>query len=53
MIYSIIVFVYFLNNKSEALCKFIEFKQFIENQTGQKIKMIRIDNGGEFVNSKI
>ena len=42
------VFVYFLKNKSEALNKLKEFKLFIENQKGHKIKCFRSDNGGEF-----
>lgn len=43
------VFVYFIKSKSEVLSKFAEFKKFMENQTGQKIKKFRTDNGGEYV----
>lgn len=40
--------VYFLKTKDEALEYFKEFKQLVETQTGQKIKCLRSDNGGEF-----
>ena len=40
--------IYFLNNKSEVFDKFKEFKALVENQTEKKIKVLRIDNGGEF-----
>lgn len=46
--YSKMVFLYFLKEKSQVLEKFIEFKNLMENQTGEKIKMIRSDNGGEY-----
>ena len=36
--------------KSEAFQAFKDFKSWAEKQTGQKIKRIRIDQGGEFVN---
>ena len=40
--------VYFLRQKSEVFSKFKEFKALVENQTNKKIKVLRIDNGGEF-----
>lgn len=43
------VFVYFLKNKSEVFNHFREFKALIENQTGKKIRIIRTDNGKEYV----
>lgn len=45
--YSKMFFLYFLKEKSQVLEKFIEFKNLMENQTGEKIKMIRSDNGSE------
>ena len=39
--------IYFLRKKSEVLNKFKEFKALVENQTEKKIKVLRIDNGGE------
>lgn len=46
--FSKMCFIYFLRNKNETINHFIEFKNFAENQTGQKIKKFRSDNGGEF-----
>jgi hypothetical protein len=40
--------IYFLRKKSEVFDKFKEFKALIENQTEKKIKVLRINNGGEF-----
>ena len=34
--------------KSEVFDRFKEFKALVENQTEKKIKVLRIDNGGEF-----
>lgn len=48
--YSKKVFVYILNNKTEVLSKFKEFKTEVENQTECKLKCIRTDNGLEYVN---
>ena len=39
--------VYFLKKKYEVLEKFIDFKDFIENDFGRKIKALRYDNGGD------
>jgi hypothetical protein len=44
------VFVYFLKNKSDVFDHFVEFKAYIEKQTDEKIKMVRTDNGKEYVN---
>ncbi|KAF1313844.1 Integrase catalytic core protein, partial [Globisporangium splendens] len=41
---------YFLKKKSEVSTKFQEFKALLENQTGNRIKKVRTDNGSEFVN---
>lgn len=42
------VFVYFLKSKAEAMNKFIEFKNYVEVQTENKIRILRTDNGGEY-----
>lgn len=42
------VFIYFLGAKSEVSSTFAKFKIFLENETGEKIKILRTDNGGEF-----
>lgn len=46
-------FVYFLKAKSETFEKIQEFKSFAETQTGKKLKVLRTDNGGEFVNKRV
>ena len=40
--------IYFLKKKSEVFDRFKEFKALVENQIEKKIKVLRIDNGGEF-----
>lgn len=46
-------FIYFLKNKSEVFEKFTVFKAFAENQCGKKIKILRTDNGTEYVNKRM
>lgn len=46
------IFVYFLKIKSEVFEKFKVFHAMAERQTGRKIKVIRSDNGREFVNAE-
>ena len=41
-----------LKSKSEALDKFKIFRNLVENQFGYKIKKIRTDNSGEYVNKE-
>lgn len=41
--------VKFLKEKSQALSKFMEFKDAIEKNLRKKIKCLRNDNGGEFM----
>ena len=41
-----------MNAKSESYEVFVTFKSTIENLLTQKIKIVRTDNGGEFVNSR-
>lgn len=43
-------FVYFLKSKHEVANTFNKFKSLVENQTGNKLKTIRTDNGTEYVN---
>lgn len=49
--YSRKVFVYVIKNKNEIFKRFVEFKSLVENQTGRTIKVLRTDNGTEYVNS--
>ncbi|KAK3036233.1 hypothetical protein RJ639_030775 [Escallonia herrerae] len=41
--------VKFFKEKSEALSKFMEFKDAIGKEFGKKIKCLRSDNGGEYI----
>jgi transposase InsO family protein len=41
--------VYLLKAKGEAFEKFKQYKALVENEIGHKIKVLRSDNGGEFV----
>lgn len=43
------MWVYFLNEKSEAFSSFLKFKAFVEKQSSHQIKTLRIDCGGEFI----
>ncbi|XP_076395897.1 uncharacterized protein LOC105663718 [Megachile rotundata] len=45
--------VYFLKSKDEATSKLIEYKNFVENQTGLKVKAFHSDNGKKFCNSEM
>ena len=40
--------IYFLKGKTEVFNNFKEYKALVENQTNRKIKILRLDNGGEF-----
>jgi hypothetical protein len=42
--------VYFRKQKSEALEKLKEYKSFMETQNGKRHKVLRCDNGGEYIN---
>ena len=44
--------VTFLKEKSEAFKKFKIFKAMVENETNEKIKSLRSDNGGEFISNE-
>jgi hypothetical protein len=48
--YSRKAYVYFLRHKNEAFEKFQEFRNYVENQTGLRIKTLRSDRGGEYIN---
>jgi transposase InsO family protein len=43
-------FVYFLRSKDQVFTKFEEFKALVENEMGKHIKILRSDNGGEYIN---
>ena len=38
-----------MKQKSEVYDKFLQYKNFVENQTNHKIKILRSDRGGEYL----
>lgn len=47
------VFVFFLKAKNEVFNIFKQFQAMVENETDKKIKVLRTDNGGEYVSSNM
>ena len=45
--------VYYLKTKDEVFDKFVLYKNYVENETGAKIKCIQSDNGREYINQKM
>jgi len=41
-----------LKQKSEVFQKFKEWKTTVENQIGRKMKVLRSDNGGEYISKE-
>lgn len=50
--YSRYTTIYLLRQKSEACERFKEFVELVKNQFGRKIKMLRTDRGGEYMNEE-
>lgn len=48
--YTRMTFGYFIKSKDEVFSAFKTFKSLVENQTDLKIKMLRTDNGREYIN---
>jgi hypothetical protein len=46
--YSRKTWIYFLKAKSEVFAWFQEFRALVENQSGKRIKVLRLDNEGEY-----
>ncbi|CAB0004008.1 unnamed protein product, partial [Nesidiocoris tenuis] len=44
------LWVYFLASKDETALTLMDFVEQVETQSGNRVKIIRSDNGGEFVN---
>ena len=44
--------IYMLKHKDGVFDKFIEFKALVENLSGRKIKVLRMDNGGEYTSNE-
>lgn len=47
------VFVYCLESKGQVTEVYEQFKSLVERQTGRKLKVLRTDNGTEYVNSRM
>ena len=45
--------VFFIKKKFEVCEKFTDLKALIEKAYGQKINILRSDNGGEYVNNEL
>ena len=43
--------IFFIKKMSEVLKKFTDLKSLIENASGKKIKILRSDNGGEYISN--
>lgn len=43
---------YLLQEKSEVMSRFLDFKSLVEKQTGAKIRCLRSDGGGEYCNKR-
>lgn len=43
---------YFLQHKSEALDKFMQYVEYSQRHAGRKLKVLRSHNGGEFTSVK-
>ena len=50
--YTRIYLVYFLKFKTEVANVFLKFKNWIENQSGYKIQVVRSNNGIEYTSNK-
>jgi hypothetical protein len=51
--FSFFTWIYFLGKKSEVFQHLKDFKDLVETQFEKKIKILQIDNGGEYVNHEI
>jgi hypothetical protein len=51
--YSRYTWVYFLRQKFEFFEHLKDFKVLVETQIGKKIKVLRIDSGGEYINKDV
>ena len=45
-------FVYLMKHKSEAFDKFLEYQSMVEKQIEKSIKILRSDQGGEYLSSE-
>jgi len=52
MTYQDSVMFYLMKHKSEAFSKFQLYKSYVEKQTHYKIKILRTDQGGEYLSNE-
>jgi transposase InsO family protein len=45
--------IFFLKTKGHVFKRFQEFKALVDNQIGKKIKVLRLDNGGEYTSNDL
>lgn len=50
--FSRMTWVYFLKIKSQVFSVFKSFKTMVETQSGQKVKVLRTDNGGQYTSKE-
>jgi transposase InsO family protein len=41
-----------MKTKGQVFSRFQEFKALVENQIGKKIRVLRLDNGGEYTSKE-
>jgi transposase InsO family protein len=46
------VWVYYLQRKSDAFEAFKEWLEMVERETGRKLRVWHVDNGGEFITAE-
>ena len=46
------VWIYILKSKDQVFEKFLEWKALVENSSGQKLRTLRSDNGGEYTSAE-
>jgi hypothetical protein len=51
--FSCFTWTFFLKKKSEVFQHLKDFKSLVDTKSGKKIKFLRTDNGGEYVNHEI
>lgn len=51
--FSKLAVVYCIKNKSDVNSRVVDYINLMQNQTGKKIREVRCDNGGEFINREL
>ena len=50
--YSHRCWIFFMQKKSETFSKFCEFKELVKKELGKQVKLLRSDNGGEYISGE-